>query len=479
MKPDAPTGLSAVSAELLRIDDGRSRKIIYTIAAAVVAAGVWSNFATVLEVSVGSGKVIPEDRLQVVQTPDGGSVVRILSKPGQRVKKGEVIALLDPVYANSEVDENQQQKVALELAAIRLAEQLRLSGEGTADPDQQLGRINPDDPGLPIASKDPAISSASIASAARYPVLIVPERIRTHYPDLVRQTNEQFTSALRELASSMAVFEMQIAQSIYEKREAQTRLRSLNAAIRIARQDVKSLEQLLKSGAAGRAEVNDAKARLVDLESNAGQTTITLDRLDAAAGELEGRLAERLNGFRKDTTNILSETQVKLGTLDAAAPALAQKARNATIAAPMDGILKTLKLTTIGQVVRPGDEVAEVVPSSGSLLIQAKIRAEDIAFVEPGMPALIKLSAYDFSIFGALAGKVEKVASDSISDEKGNNFYLIDVRASSDFLERHGERWPVKIGMIATVDVVTGHQTVLQYFTKPIHRMTQTALRER
>ena len=454
--------LTSVSASLLEPEGRYRRYIIFTVAAGLCAAIAWSYFTNVIEVSAGTGQVIPERRLQVVQNMEGGVVQSILAKRGDFVKQGQTIVRLDPTAARSQFEEAKQQLAGLEAASLRLKamiEAVALEGDQST---QLLRRL--DDPDLPDLAREPPA---------------FPLDIRRDHPDLVQQNIDQFRAGLEELARSLSAFDQQMSQRRLEKAETTSRLASATSSLRYAGEELASLEKLLLAGAAGLSEVRNAKTKVNELKGLEEQLKLTLPRLDAAVAEIADQRAERLNNFRSRLGEMLTDTGIKRASLRAALKPIEQRAFQTEVRAPASGVVKTLAVSTAGQVVKPGESIAEIVPADGTLLIQVRIRPEDIAFIEPGMPALIKLSAFDFSIFGALPGKVDQIAGDSTVDETGATYYLVDVRAAAGHIERRGEKWPIKAGMVANVDIITGKRTIFQYLTKPIHRMAAMALRER
>ena len=147
---------------------------------------------------------------------------------------------------------------------------------------------------------------------------------------------------------------------------------------------------------------------------------------------------------------------------------------------PVAGEVKEIKIRTIGGVVKPGQDIVEIVPIDDTLLVEANIRPSDIGFLRPGQDATVKITAYDFSIYGGLKGKLERISADTILNEKtGESFYQIIVRTEQNYLQRGDHRLPIIPGMIASVDILTGQKTVLDYIMKPILKTRDTALRER
>jgi membrane fusion protein, adhesin transport system len=194
---------------------------------------------------------------------------------------------------------------------------------------------------------------------------------------------------------------------------------------------------------------------------------------------LQSQKGERLNANRNRIASELSETQTKVLSLKSTLGAQQKRLEQTELRSPISGILKTVRATSVGQVIRAGDVVAEIVPDNEPFLLEVKIRPEDIAFLRVGMTAIVKLSAYDSSIFGTLNGQLSRLGADSTTDERGQTYFVADVRLTQSVIERLGEAWPIKSGMTANVEIVTGSKSVFQYLTKPIHRMTGSALRER
>ena len=448
--------LSSTSADLLQPDTKNAKVTVYSISGFFAAGLLWSVFANVLQVSTGSGQVIPESHLQIIQTLDGGVISEILAKPGDNVLKGAVIAKLDPIYAGSSLDETAQQIAGLSATSVRLRGELKVLAQ------------------LALSGKNTGTSHAETVLQLEFP-----EQLRIHHALLVEENTALFTSAMQEVNASITSLEEQIIQKHLESQSATLQLSTIRSAQSIARAELDGLQKLLNSGAAGRAEVMAAKARYNELHGQVDQLGLAPLRAKSVIAQLNAQIRERIGNLQSRTAEQLNDTEIRLNTLKAQMPALTKRSANTELVATATGTIKAMSITTSGQVIRPGETVAEIVPADSPLLIQVKLRPEDIAFIAPGMPALIKLTAFDFSIFGSLDGTVDRISTDSTTDERGAVYYIVDVKASSDHMERKGETWPVKVGMVANVDIVTGKQSIFQYFTKPIHRMTQSALRER
>jgi adhesin transport system membrane fusion protein len=183
--------------------------------------------------------------------------------------------------------------------------------------------------------------------------------------------------------------------------------------------------------------------------------------------------------FRAQAGADLAQAQAELAKLAEQIPALEDRASRTLVRAPMNGIVKTIPNKTIGGVVQPGSPMVEIVPVEDSLLVETRLRPADIAFVHLGQRAIVKISAYDFSIFGGIEGKIEHVSADSIVPQQGDPYYIAHVRTAANAIDYHGKRLSITPGMLASVDVVTGRRSILYYLAKPINRARDRAMTER
>ncbi len=179
-------------------------------------------------------------------------------------------------------------------------------------------------------------------------------------------------------------------------------------------------------------------------------------------------MSDELNDVR-GTIHSLSETLF----------ASSDRVTRTEVRSPVYGTVKQIKFNTLGGVIQPGADILEIVPLDDTLLIEAQVRPADIAFLRPGQKAIIKVSAYDFSIYGGLAATLEQISADTIKDERGDSFYRVYLRTAESSLSRHGEALPIIPGMTATAEILTGEKTVLDYLLKPLLKARDRALSER
>lgn len=208
---------------------------------------------------------------------------------------------------------------------------------------------------------------------------------------------------------------------------------------------------------------------------------VELLRLQRQVNELLGNLQERQNKFRADARADLAKNEAELAAISEGNTARADQVKRTVVRAPMRGTVKNIKLTTVGGIIQPGQDIMEIVPLEDQLLIEARIKPSDIAFLRPGLPVTVKVTAYDYSIYGGLEGKLEQISADTIRDEKrpDESYYRIQVRTRQSHIQGKEGQLPIIPGMTATVEILTGHKTVLDYVLKPLLKTRDSALRER
>jgi membrane fusion protein, adhesin transport system len=266
-----------------------------------------------------------------------------------------------------------------------------------------------------------------------FPPGVVRER-----PDFVREESALYRARQQELKESLANFGLTLG---------------------MIQEELKLSEPLVKAGAISEVEI------------------LRLRRMEA---ENKARMDDRRNQFRAAASGELRQSQVELSRLEESIVAMQDRVRRTTVRSPMDGIVKTLKITTLGGVIQPGSDIMEIVPIEDTLLVETRISPADVGFLRPGQPAMVKVSAYDFSIYGGLDGKVEHISADTIADTRANEvYYLVLVRTQRNSLIAGEKTLTVIPGMTAGVDILTGRKTILQYILKPFLRARETALRER
>lgn len=433
-----PVGVpSAISADLLRPLPGIYNALLLSLVALVAAFVGWAAFAVVEETTRGEGRVIPASKIQVVQNLEGGIVRELQVREGDRVTDGQVLLLIDPTQADSSLGERRERIIGLRALIARL--QAEVQGSELSFPDD-------------------------VAKAV---------------PDLVARQSENFTARKATLDAALSALALQEQQRAQEILELEARVANQKQALELSKQELRILRPLAKSRAVAKSEILAAERRLNEAEGGLQAAELALPRVRAQRLEARDRRTEQRAKFRAEALEKLTTARVELSALSQANRGTADTLARTIVRAPATGIVKTMHVNTVGQVVKPGSDLVEIVPVNDKLLVEAQVRPRDIAFLRPGQSALVKLTAYDFALYGGLEGRLEQIGADSITNEKGETYYLIRVRTENSQLRHGSEDLPIIPGMVAQVDVKTGAKTVLTYLLKPITRMKNDALSER
>jgi len=413
----------------------RARAFLYVAVLAVVALITWSFFAAIDEVTRGTGRVVPSSQLQRVQTYDGGVVQEILVREGQVVEQGQVLMRIDPTRYAATFRENRAQALSLEAKAERLR------------------ALVTDTPFSPS------------------------EELRANAPSIVAQEREVYESYREELREQQQVLEDRIRQRQEELNEAKSRRDTAQRDANMIARELNLTRPLLDTGAVSEVEVLRLQRQLSQATGERRQADSAVARLEAAVEEARNQLSELGAERRSDWRDDLSQTLGDLSALDESGQGLQDRVRLAEIRSPVDGVVQRMAINTIGGVAQEGQEVVEIVPTDDRLMVEARIAPQDIAFLRPGQPATIKLTAYDYAIYGGLEAKLDHISADTITDDDGNTFYLVRVRTVEE--QQIDSEIQVIPGMTAQVDIMTGKRTVMEYLLKPVLRAWDNALGER
>ena len=411
--------------------------LLLTVVAFFVIFFAWASWARLDEVTRGDGKVIPSSQVQVVQNLEGGIVAAIEVHEGDIVDRDQVLLRIDNVRAASDLRENRKRYLALLGSLARL----RAEVEATA--------------------------------------ISFPPEVPTDAPEVARNERDLYRARQEDLQSELAILRSQAEQRTQELAEQQTRLAQLTRSRDLAGQELAITEPLAASHVVAKLELLRQQREVNDLQGELDATRLAVPRLEAALGEANRRIEERQLNFRADAQRELNTAQAEATALAEVITAAADRVNRTEVRSPVRGTIKRLLITTVGGVIQPGQDLVEIVPLEDTLLVEAKVRPADIAFLRPGQPAMVKVTAYDFSIYGGLDGVVEDISADTITDERGESFYRVRVRTNDNALHKAGQPLPIIPGMTTQVDILTGEKTVMDYLLKPILKARARALRER
>ena len=410
-----------------------TKRLVHGCALTLLALLAWSAIATVPQAAHGEARVVPSQRLQVIQAVDGGVINQVFVREGQLVKAGDKLVQIDITRFSSSLKEKEAIDASFQFREARLMAQLNNT------------------------------------------TLNLPAPLIQQYPDLYLQESKLLQTKLQEWAAQTQIYEQQLDQRQRELDEAQSNATAAKRNLEISEQELSSMRPLLKSGAVSPVEVlrleRDVAKAKGDYEGANAQT----NRLHSAIREARQKIEEiRLKQINEARTE-LSEVKARLASLEQNQIELNDRVNQATLKTPVDGLVQRILYNTRGAVVPAGKEVIEIVPIDEQLVFETRINPKDIAFIRPEQSANIRVTAYDYSIYGALEGTVESISADSLLDEFGRPYFSVKVTVPR--LKVH-EKIRLMPGMVANVSIETEDRTVLSYLTKPVIRGSIQAFTE-
>lgn len=413
------------------------RLTIWTLIGFTLFLGLWAHFAEIDEVTRGEGKAIPSSKLQKISNLEGGIISELFVHEGQVVEPGDPLLRLDPTRFQSNVGETEADRVAMALRVERLSAEVE-------------GRE-----------------------------LVIPDALRQKAPGQAESEEALFRSRQQQLRDEVAGLEQQLVQKQQEQREFVSKQGQYRNSLELLRQEIAISEPLVAEGAISKVEVLRLKRSEVEVRGQLEATNLAIPRAESAIKEVEQKVAETRSRFRSEALTQLNEARTDLNKAEATGKALEDRVNRTLVTSPVRGIVKQLLVNTIGGVIQPGSDLVEIVPLDDTLLVEARIRPQDIAFLHPGQKAMVKFTAYDYTIYGGLQADLEQIGADTITDEDGNSFYLIKLRTRKSHLGSDEKPLLIIPGMVASVDIMTGKKSILSYLLKPIIRARAEALRER
>lgn len=426
---------AADAAQAIELQSARgSRVLIWLSLLAVASLILWACLAYIDEVVRGEGTVVPSRQVQVVQSLDGGVVEELLVREGEVVSEGQVLLRIDPTRYSSSLGENRAEMLGLQAKAARLEA---------------------------LASGEP---------------FVAPDDVLQEAPELIDRERRVWETRSRELEVVIEQAEDQRKQREQELRESQANLNQARSSCGLTSRELQVTRPLLKSGAVSEVDLLRLQRDVARYCGEVKALEAQIERLQSAIDEAERKVIESELSVRNAARVELSDTLSRLATLRQSELALADRVKLAEVRSPVRGTVNTLLNNTVGGVVLPGKDILEIVPLDDTLLLEVRVTPRDIGFLHPGQQAEVKFTAYDFAVYGGLRGVVEQIGADTITDEKGNSFYIVKVRTESAHV---GDQLPIIPGMMAEVHVLTGKRTVMQYLLKPVLRARANAFTER
>ena len=398
---------------------------------------LWATFAKLEETTRGEGKVIPSKEIQKLSSLEGGIIQEIMVKEGDEVKAGQVVVRLSEVAAGAELGSGEARYLGL------MATVARLQAE--------------------VEGKQP----------------VFPTEVMEKAPSAVSEELAAFTATRDKINGQTIILQQQKSQRSQELSELQIKSNDLSGQTALAREEKAMVEPLVARGSAPKMELLQIERTIKERQTEQNSVNSAIPRARSAIAEADARIRDLEATAKATAQTELAAKMVELEATKKGLVGLSDRRDRTEIKSPVNGYVKDIKVYTQGGVVQPGQDFIEIVPKDDQRLVEARIKPKDIAFLYPDQPAMVKISAYDFSIYGGLPGKVVGISPDAVTDEKGESFYQVRILTTENSLKRKDAILPIIPGMVATVDILTGEKTVMEYLLKPFVKTMSSSLNER
>lgn len=398
---------------------------------------VWAYFAELDEVTRGDGTVVPSSEIQKISSLEGGIIEEFFIKKGQEVKRGEILVRLSDIAAAGDLGSNKVRYLGL------LATVTRLQAE--------------------VEGRMPKF----------------PKEVMQGVPQSVVEEMKSYSANKNQVSNQTMIMEQQKSQRSQELNELQVRSSDIRGQLSLVREEKKIVAPLVARGSAPKMELLQLALQIKEKETELNGVLSAIPRARSAIREANARIGEVKSASKAQSQTELSAKIIEMSALKQGLAGLADRKKRAEIKSPVNGYIKALTVYTVGGVVQPGQVFIEIVPKDDQLLIEARINPKDIAFLYPGQPVIVKITAYDFAIYGGLKGKVMGISPDAVTNEEGDSFYLVQIMTEENALKRKGEILPIIPGMIASVDILTGEKTIMEYLLKPFIKTLNNSMNER
>jgi len=425
--------LSDVLRFLRRMMEG-PQLFLWVIAGIMIATVVWAWFAQVDRVVRVEGHVIPAGRAQSIQHLEGGIVAAITVKEGAIVHKGEVLLDIDDTSAQATLSDSRNKLEGQRIRAVRLE-----------------------------------------TEAKGLDTMVVPQDMQSNQ-ELMETEMQLFRARRQKMDQERRIYDEQIRQHNAEMLEVQARRQRLAGELNTARERSKLVVGMAAHAAASHMEVLEAQSREQRLVTEMGDADAAVPKLQGAIAESQARMDEVRARYRAEAQGDLSTTLQEIERLENAITAQNDRFTRTEVRAPVDGIVNRININTVGGVVKPGDTIIELTPTTDKILVEAKARPSDRGELRVGLPTKVRVSAYDVGELGILTGRVTEVSADTVSDPKGEPYYRVVILVD-DLPESYAGK-QILPGMTITGDVVIGRRTVMKYIVSPFIKFTYNAFRD-
>jgi membrane fusion protein, adhesin transport system len=430
--------LDALAREIKGRSGLQASLLLGAIVALIVAAIVWAAVTEIDDVTRGDGRIVPSQNVQMLQAAEPGVLSALHVAEGDVVQAGDLVMELDGTLMTSQLDQEVQRTIALRAQIARL--EAELSDAQTIEIPSDLAQL-----AGPIIANEQALFDARRA----------------------------------QFQAEMNVLERQRVQRAQEYEEGKITQLLAEQTLALIQQEIGMIAPLVANGVEPEMTLLSLRRNEAELQGRATSSVAALLRLQAALAEIDDRAAALRATKDADARTEMAAAAAELAQLQSRLPALQQRVNRNELRAPVRGVVNRIMLTTIGGVAQAGDTLVEIVPIDDTLLVEAYLRPADIAFLSPGQPVKVRLTAYDSARYGSLDGEILRIGADAVQrPDRDEQAFVVQVRTFSNILDADGEVVEIVPGMVAEVDILSGKKTVMDYIIRPIVRVRERALRE-
>ncbi len=418
--------LESLSAAVLQKTPKRSKLILYFWLLTIAVFIIWANIAKVDEIVRSSGKVIPSGENKVVQNLEGGIVEEILVKEGESVSKGDILIKIKNIKSKSDLAQYISKKNELSAKLQRLYAQANLKP------------------------------------------LVYKKSFKSKHPKLVKREESLYKTNLLDLQAKKDTLKKQIVQKNDILKETKAKIKNLKKSYGFIKEEIKISKPMVKEGIKSKVDFLKLQREANNVKTELDNSVNSIPAVKTSISEIKSKIKELELSFKTKSKKKYNDVAGELDRIEKKIVSFQDTVNRTNIKSPVDGIVKKLYVNTIGGVVKPGMDLVEIVPKDKNLIVEVKVRPKDIAFIYPGQKALVKFTAYNYSIYGGLKGKVIGISPDTVTDKKNKTYYIIRIKTDKERLTHNGKDLKIIPGMIVRADIITGKRTILDYILKPM-----------
>lgn len=398
---------------------------------------LWASLAELDEVTRATGRIVPSKQIQVIQNLEGGIVKEIFVKQGDKVSAGDVLVRLDSTQFGADFNKNEEEYFSLVALIARLQAESNFT-----------------DPKFDV-------------------------KFQNAHENLINRELNLFNARRAEFDASINALKAKLKQMEQSEISSKISLISAGSASTLASAEVEILAPLVDRGIESKLELIRAEQRKTQANGDYKIAELEIEKAKKSVEEVYLQIEAGKQKFRAKALTDLNEAELNRNKLVDALPALSDRVNRTDLIAPTDGVINQVLVSTVGGVVNAGMPIVELVPLDDTLLVEAEVQPSDIAFLRPGQAARVKLTAYDYSRYGALDGNIENISADAILNEQDQYMYVVQIRTLENSLPADGGALPILPGMVADVDILNGKKTVMRYLMNPVLKLKDNAFRER